>query len=173
MAKLYYGDENNKAIEINVKGEPGPEGPQGPKGDLGPEGPQGPAGPGVAAGGTAGQVLSKVDNTNYNTQWGDILVDVTPSSAQYYNIYQIVGSRFILFAIKENLNLVTGTKIVDEGKIPSPYCSNGSVIGSQYGTAGTFPREINAQVFIAPNGVVDYSGAGSLRKGFAFWYMTA
>jgi hypothetical protein len=29
----------------------------------------GPAGPGVAAGGTTGQVLSKVDATNYNTQW--------------------------------------------------------------------------------------------------------
>lgn len=58
-------------------GTPGPEGPQGPKGDPGPEGPQGPkgdpgpAGPGVAAGGTAGQVLSKVDATDYNTQWID------------------------------------------------------------------------------------------------------
>ena len=53
------------------KGDPGPEGPQGPKGDPGPEGPQGPAGPGVAAGGTAGQLLSKVDGTDYNTQWID------------------------------------------------------------------------------------------------------
>lgn len=50
MAKLYYGDENNTAVEINVKGDPGP---------------------GVAAGGTAGQVLSKVDSTDYNTQWID------------------------------------------------------------------------------------------------------
>lgn len=125
----------------------------------------------IPDGGTAGQVLTaKGDGT---CEWGDILVDVTPSSAQYYSIYQIVGSRFILFAIKETLNLVAGTKIVDEGKIPSPYLSNGSVIGSQYSTTGTFPREINAQVFIAPNGVVEYSGAGSLRKGFAFWYMTA
>lgn len=52
-------------------GPQGPEGPQGPKGDPGPEGPQGPAGPGVATGGTAGQVLSKVDSTDYNTQWID------------------------------------------------------------------------------------------------------
>jgi hypothetical protein len=29
----------------------------------------GPAGPGVAAGGTAGQVLTKVNGTDYNTQW--------------------------------------------------------------------------------------------------------
>ena len=34
----------------------------------------GPAGPGVPTGGTAGQVLSKIDGTNYNTEW------VTPSS---------------------------------------------------------------------------------------------
>lgn len=55
-------------------GPQGPEGPQGPKGDTGeqgPEGPQGPAGPGVPAGGTAGQVLTKVDGTDYNTQWKD------------------------------------------------------------------------------------------------------
>lgn len=135
MAKLYYGDENNTAVEINVGvsqeyvdsqieavsadihsipaggtagqvlakknetdydtewvdqtgggGTPGPEGPQGPEGPEGPEGPQGPqgpegpqgpkgpqgpAGPGVAAGGTAGQLLSKVDGTDYNTQWID------------------------------------------------------------------------------------------------------
>lgn len=37
--------------------------PQGVAGSTGP------AGPGVAAGGTAGQILSKVDGTNYNTQW--------------------------------------------------------------------------------------------------------
>ena len=32
-------------------------------------GPQGTAGVGVPTGGTAGQVLSKIDSTNYNTQW--------------------------------------------------------------------------------------------------------
>jgi len=31
----------------------------------------GPAGPGVAAGGTAGQILAKIDSTNYNTEWID------------------------------------------------------------------------------------------------------
>ena len=32
---------------------------------------EGPAGPGVPAGGTAGQVLTKVDGTDYNTEWKD------------------------------------------------------------------------------------------------------
>lgn len=36
---------------------------------MGPTGPAGPAGPGVAPGGTAGQVLTKVNSTNFNTTW--------------------------------------------------------------------------------------------------------
>jgi hypothetical protein len=50
----------------------GPTGPQGPSGGpTGPAGDPGPTGPGVPAGGTTGQVLSKVDSTDYNTQWVD------------------------------------------------------------------------------------------------------
>ena len=55
------------------QGIQGIQGIQGPSGATGATGATGPAGPGVAAGGTAGQVLSKVDGTDYNTQW------VTPS----------------------------------------------------------------------------------------------
>lgn len=50
-------------------GATGPQGPQGETGATGPQGPQGPAGPGVPTGGTAGQVLCKVDGTDYNTDW--------------------------------------------------------------------------------------------------------
>ena len=62
-------------------GETGPQGPAGPIGATGEQGPQGPAGTngsngqGVPTGGTASQVLTKIDGTNYNTQW------VTPSAA--------------------------------------------------------------------------------------------
>lgn len=44
-------------------------GSQGPTGPTGATGPTGPTGSGVASGGTAGQILSKVDGTNYNTAW--------------------------------------------------------------------------------------------------------
>lgn len=69
-----------------VQGDTGPAGPTGPQGDTGPQGPQGiqgvqgdtgptgatgPAGPGVPVGGTAGQVLKKVDGTDFNTQWAN------------------------------------------------------------------------------------------------------
>jgi hypothetical protein len=56
---------------------PGPQGEQGETGDDGPQGPQGiqgikgDTGIGVPIGGTAQQVLTKIDGTNYNTQWQD------------------------------------------------------------------------------------------------------
>lgn len=43
--------------------------PRGDTGAAGATGGTGPAGQGVPTGGTAGQVLSKIDSTNYNTQW--------------------------------------------------------------------------------------------------------
>ena len=67
-----------------AKGDQGAQGPAGEQGEQGPQGPagadgaagakgdqgaQGPAGEGVPEGGTAGQILAKVDGTNYNTQW--------------------------------------------------------------------------------------------------------
>ena len=57
--------------EQGPKGDPGDPGPKGDPGDKGPKGDPGPAGPGVPAGGTTGQVLTKVDGTDYNTEWKD------------------------------------------------------------------------------------------------------
>jgi len=58
-------------------GATGATGPQGNPGATGATGPTGPAGPGVPSGGTANQVLSKIDGTNYNTQW------TTPGAATW------------------------------------------------------------------------------------------
>jgi hypothetical protein len=61
-------------------GAVGPAGPAGPQGIQGIQGVQGPAGAdgadgaGVPTGGTAGQVLAKIDATDFNTQW------VTPAA---------------------------------------------------------------------------------------------
>jgi len=71
------------------QGPTGATGPQGPTGNTGPQGatgaqgptgntgPQGPAGQGVPTGGTTGQVLSKINATDYNTQW------TTPGAATW------------------------------------------------------------------------------------------
>lgn len=58
-------------VSIVVVGTQGPAGADGEDGDDGAPGAQGDPGPGVAAGGTAGQLLAKVDGTDYNTEWID------------------------------------------------------------------------------------------------------
>lgn len=67
-----------------LNGVQGAQGKFGSQGLQGPIGNQGASGQGVPVGGTTGQVLSKIDSSNYNTQW------VTPSSgmsgAPYYKI---------------------------------------------------------------------------------------
>lgn len=100
-----------------AQGPVGPEGPQGPPGAdsmvPGPQGPQGnsgPTGPGVAAGGTAGQVLSKIDAADYNTQW----VYAAPFDAMAYNGMQING----LFDVSQEkgtaiISIGSGTYTVD------------------------------------------------------------
>lgn len=50
-------------VKAGVRGEPGPTGPQGA------QGPTGATGPGVPSGGVAGDILSKVSSTNYDTAW--------------------------------------------------------------------------------------------------------
>jgi hypothetical protein len=53
-------------ITGTLTGSVGVPGQQGP---VGPQGPQGEPGEGVPVGGTAGQFLTKIDGTNYNTDW--------------------------------------------------------------------------------------------------------
>lgn len=60
-------------------GSTGATGPQGPIGVTGATGATGPTGPGVAPGGTTGQVLSKINATDFNTQW------VTPTGGTIPN----------------------------------------------------------------------------------------
>lgn len=53
----------------SLVGAQGPAGIDGAQGPSGADGPQGAPGAGIATGGTAGQVLTKVDATDYNTAW--------------------------------------------------------------------------------------------------------
>lgn len=73
----------------------GPQGIKGDKGDIGTPGATGPTGQGVPTGGTAGQVLSKVDGTNYNTQW------TTPSGGS------TTGPSLQLFVVKTTAQLTS------------------------------------------------------------------
>ena len=56
----------------------GVPGATGPTGATGAQGPQGDPGEGVPVGGTTGQVLAKIDGTNYNTEWVNVEGDYLP-----------------------------------------------------------------------------------------------
>lgn len=71
---VYVFEDDKLVIEVagrGLTGATGATGPAGADGAQGPVGPQGAPGVGVPIGGTANQVLSKVDATDYNTQWVD------------------------------------------------------------------------------------------------------
>jgi hypothetical protein len=89
------GDTGDTGVPGADSTVPGPAGATGATGSTGPAGPPGadstvpgppgatgatgPAGPGVAAGGTTGQALTKVNSTDYNTHWvtlDDLYVNV-------------------------------------------------------------------------------------------------
>lgn len=65
------GDTGEQGIQgiPGVKGDTGEAGAKGDTGAQGEPGVKGDAGVGVPTGGTAGQVLSKIDAEDYNTQW--------------------------------------------------------------------------------------------------------
>ena len=106
------GDTGPQGIQgiQGPKGDTGDQGPQGIQGEQGLQGiqgiqgetgPQGPAGPGVAVGGTAGQVLSKIDGTDYNTQWVtpvsnlDSLTDVVITGAANQDVLSFNGTNWV------------------------------------------------------------------------------
>lgn len=67
-------------------GAPGATGPTGPAGATGATGATGPAGAngvGVPPGGSAGEVLAKIDGTDYNTEWVPQSGGGAPANAQY------------------------------------------------------------------------------------------
>jgi hypothetical protein len=84
-------DFSNKDPIGTGSGSQGPQGPigltgpQGPNGPAGAAGATGPAGQGLVAGGAAGQLLSKIDGTDYNTQWID-----APASTNH-QLNQLIG----------------------------------------------------------------------------------
>lgn len=81
------GDPGPQGLQ-GVPGEQGPKGPRGDKGDKGDKGDPGADGEdgvGVPAGGTAGQVLAKVDDVDYNTEW----IDPPPSSTRDNSVFLV------------------------------------------------------------------------------------
>lgn len=82
-------------------GAAGPAGPMGPSGPAGIDGVDGANGVGVPTGGTTGQVLVKLSNTNYDTTW----TDYVPGSGGISEELENVG-----FSVRANDSVTTGVK---------------------------------------------------------------
>ncbi|CCG54292.1 Protein of unknown function precusor; putative adhesine [Flavobacterium indicum GPTSA100-9 = DSM 17447] len=148
---------------IGLTGASGPQGLQGETGPQGPAGVPGANGQGVPTGGTTGQVLAKVDGTDYNTQW------VTPSAAAsaYPNVEVSVTNTTI-----QNIPDLTGgtsTTVLSFSGSNNPNASltggntwNGSIF--TVGSSGAGWYQINSQV----RGV---SATGTLFSVGVLYYM--
>ena len=106
-------------------GAQGPQGAQGPAGNNGAAGAQGPAGndgapgQGVPTGGTVGQVLAKIDSTDYNTEW----VDQTGGSGPTNEITNtsVSGSAYSVSVGTDGVvTMVTSRGGLEFGALPEP-----------------------------------------------------
>ena len=117
----------SESIVLNLTGVPGPVGPPGADGSDGADG------VGVPAGGSAGQVLAKIDGDDFNTEWVDLedgggpggasitdityadmqtaLTDGTLTEGAFYRITDAAGTDlgFVCQAVKTNEITVNGT----------------------------------------------------------------
>ncbi len=93
------------------KGDAGTTGANGLQGIQGAKGDTGVAGKGVPVGGTANQVLAKIDGTNYNTQW------VTPTSgggaSELQKFTQAGKTGFRILGWDTTYNNPTGDKAIN------------------------------------------------------------
>ena len=92
----------------------GTNGAIGPTGPAGSNGANGTNGAGVPTGGAAGQVLSKIDTTNYNTQW------ITPSSGGSSIQYLSNFTALQLYSTPNALDFDLFFPMVDGQGGPSP-----------------------------------------------------
>jgi hypothetical protein len=144
-----------------LDGATGPIGPQGPAGPQGLQGAPGANGQGVPTGGTANQVLAKVDGVDFNTQWvtPSASVSVYPnvelyvSNTSIQNIPDLLGgagSTLLTFSATNNTN----------ASLTGGNTWNGSVF--TVGTAGWY--EIDVQI-------VGVTNAGGLSSNGVDFFM--
>ena len=115
------GPKGDQGIQ-GPQGIQGEQGPQGPQGEPGAQGVQGPAGPqgdpgvagtngvGVATGGTNGQILVKNADTDYSTEWTDLIDDSSASATKPYS-----GSK-----TQTQIDTLSSNITNVSNKIPSP-----------------------------------------------------
>lgn len=118
---------------VGADGAQGPQGPAGAAGADGADGATGATGPGVAAGGTAGQILSKINSTDYNTEWVDPPSGGSSSAtAHAYWRIKITGSNSATYVNLTELELRGSVGGADQATGGTSLCGS-----SYFGGTGT------------------------------------
>lgn len=135
---------------------------------TGPQGPQGNPGQGVPTGGTTGQVLAKIDGTNYNTQW------VTPSagggtgSAVPMGRLTLTSGKPVMMADALNQTTVYYAPYVGD---TAPIYDGTSFVSRQFTSSDT--DAVGASLALDSNsGHTGYHQSGKLFDIFIYWDST-
>lgn len=139
---FYYYNGN---AWTTLTGATGPQGPAGPQGPQGVTGLAGAAGQGVPTGGTTGQVLSKVDATDYNTQW------VTPSSGGSGG----AGSMVFYGTISSNMS-VTSANALNTIVWNSPTINSNNQMNI---SNGVFTAGASGYYLVSMGGIINFQAA--------------
>lgn len=160
-AKGAPGSDGDQGIQGDAgpAGDTGATGSTGPQGDDGAAGADGADGQGVPVGGTTNQVLSKIDSSDYNTQW----------------VAQTVDTNLDLSGV-EALGFFTGAHTVDTNDGNGIYDGGGSLSATTNIELGTYririrdaSNNIMFQVFGLSNtaalGIANQSQVSALTQG--------
>jgi len=181
------GDQGPQGIQgiQGVKGDKGDTGDTGATGAAGTNGTNGTNGQGVPVGGTAGQVLAKIDATDYNTEWvaqsgtsGPTLEGMGYTSTRYYgtNVIQfntqVIGvntTRYSPFYVSETatfdrIGILTGSTFSGSAVVRLGIYSNNN------GTPSTVVLDAGTVSPTASSTVYQITISQSLSKG---WYWLA
>jgi len=156
---------------INIDGAPGADGAQGATGLSGATGAKGDtgatgaAGPGIASGGTAGQILSKVDTTDYNTQW----IDLASTYAGYTATikHEVKAGESITKGQAVYVSSADGTNMVVSKASNAGESTSSKTMGLLESTVST-----NGKTNVITEGLLSGLNTGSATAGDPVWLGT-
>jgi len=137
-------------------GNPGADGATGPQGNDGAPGATGPTGNGVPTGGMAGQVLTKVDSTDYNTEW---IYQSNLTNNSYTATFNNDGS----FTIPSVL-YSSGINITGQVVLPSTGVASGIVTSNGLGNV-YFETDNSLNVIVNNNWQYVFNADGTVAFG--------
>ena len=145
----------------------GSAGSQGIKGDAGPAGPTGATGPagatgaGVPPGGATGQVMKKVDNTDFNTAWQNNTTDTVTEGTS--NLYFTTAR--VLASVLSGLSLSSLSPVTATDSILTAIGKLQGFINNIYSGLAINNTGLTAGTYLSPDGLKVIKGNGTTVDG--------